>query len=80
MRGVEFFADGPHDTAVLRILYGDWWRQYQRLGDPWPQELPSGFWTERVHTASFDIAGQTWALGLGQVFVSGERRIPWPRL
>jgi hypothetical protein len=78
-RGTEFFADGPHEAALLRVLYADWWRHWERRSDPQPTELPDSFWTEHVHSAAFDVADTPWQLRLAQVFVTSEQRIPWPR-
>jgi hypothetical protein len=80
VRGAEFFEDGPHESALLRVLYSDWWRQWERNGDPQPTELPRSFWTERVHSARFDVGGVRWELRLAQVFAYGEDRLPWPRV
>jgi hypothetical protein len=79
VRGAEFFGDGPHDTALLRVLYGDWWRQWERNNDPWPTELPRSFSTEHVHTAAFHVAGTRWELRLAQVFANNGERLSWPR-
>jgi hypothetical protein len=80
VRGTEFFADGPHEAALLRVLYGDWWREWEKRGDPQPSELPRRWWTEHVHTAPFTIKATPWQLRLAQVFSSGDDRLPWPRL
>jgi hypothetical protein len=80
VRGSEFFADGPHQAELLRVLYGDWWRHYERRDDPQPSELPRRWWTEHVHTAPFKVADERWELRLAQVLAHGEDRLPWPRL
>jgi hypothetical protein len=80
VRGAQFFGDGPHDVALLRVLYGDWWREWERRGDPPPTELPASFWTEDVHMASFDVGGVPWELRLAQVFATGSEWLRWPRL
>lgn len=79
VRGAEFFADGPHDAALLRVLYGDWWREWEKRGDPQPAELPQSWWTEHVHTSSLAVNHIEWQLRLVRVFPYGGR-IAWPRL
>lgn len=79
-RGSEFFADHAHDMGLLRVLYGDWWRQWEACGDPQPSELPACFATTQVHSADFKVGGTDWRLRLGQVVVADERRLKWPRM
>lgn len=80
IRGTEFFSHGPHEAALVRVLYADWFRQFEGRDDPQPSALPRSWWTEHVHSAGFQVGGINWELRLAQVFVSGKELTPWPRL
>lgn len=80
IRGAEFFSAADHDLALLRVLYGDWWRHWENHEDPQPTELPCAFRTDPVHKTQLTVGGTSWELRLAAVSVSDGSRIPWPRL
>ena len=80
IRGAEFFETGQHDSTLLRVHYGDWWRQWDDRNDPQPTELPRSFRTKPVHAARFEVDGNEWELRLAAVLTDDEARVPWPRL
>lgn len=80
IRGTEFFDAGSHDIALLRVLYGDWWRTWEKRKDPQPSELPRRFRTEPVHRARLEVAAVAWELRLAAVVAEDHERVPWPRL
>jgi hypothetical protein len=80
IRGAELFATGQHDIALLRVLYGDSWRQWENRNDPQPTELPRSFHTESIHSAGLEVGGTEWEVRLAAVVADDAARVPWPRL
>jgi hypothetical protein len=79
VRGSEFFADAVHDTELLRVLYGDWWRMWEEGGEPQPSELPHRWRTRAVASTSVEVAGVEWIVRAAEVLVDDRRRLTWRR-
>ena len=62
------------------MLYGDWWRHWEKHNDPQPTELPRSFRTEPVHAARFAVQGNKWELRLAAVLSDDDARVTEPRL
>lgn len=77
-RGAELFANATFDTLVVRERFLDWWRQWERLGDPRPIEVPRQFATRVISRARFVVDGVPWQLRVAELSVGDEVRIPWP--
>ena len=80
VRGAEFFEHLPHDIGLLRVLYADWWRSWERRGDPQPSFLPRRWWTEDAHVSTFTVAAQPWELRLAEVVVRTSDVVVLPPL
>jgi hypothetical protein len=77
IRGGEFFASMGWTTTALRSDYEDWWRHWEKRGDPLPRELTLRGRTEPVAAATFVVAGLSWELRLSRVSVDAEGWYPW---
>lgn len=78
IRAAELLSTRSWDTADLRDRYADWWRQWEKCGDPQPVRLPSSFSTVAVGTFPFQIKGTSWELRLARIERVGEL-VDWPR-
>jgi len=77
-RGAELFEAAAVDTLQLRERFSDWWRQWERLGDPTPLKVPRRFKTRAVCRALFDVDGVPWELRVAALRVDGGDQIAWP--
>lgn len=59
-RGAELFDTAAVDTLLLRERFIDWWKQWERLGDPTPSRVPRQFMTRMVCRVPFEIDGVPW--------------------
>lgn len=76
IRGSEFFEDAEWDLDTVRTRFEDWWREWQRRGDPLPVQVPAGGRTTRLAAAGFHVAGVEWDLRLSRVSDPGPLK-PW---
>jgi hypothetical protein len=67
IRGAEFFTSATWQMVDLRQRYADWWRQWERLGDPMPNRLPSRIRTEGLGRFPFTVDHSPWELRLARV-------------
>lgn len=79
IRGAELFETGAIETLALRDRFLDWWRQWERLGDPQPIEVPRRFRTRTVAAAPVELVGPVWELRIAEVILEGHEHIAWPR-
>jgi hypothetical protein len=77
-RGSELFETAELETLVLRERYLDWWRHWERLGDPLPLKVPSRFATRAICRASFAVAGAGWEVRVAAISASDDARVAWP--
>ncbi|MDP8943090.1 MAG: hypothetical protein M3N16_03080 [Actinomycetota bacterium] len=77
VRGAEFFDGGEWTMLDLRERYADWWRHWERHGDPVPRRLPHCLETRPVASASFAVAGAPWRLRLSRLALADPRWIDW---
>jgi hypothetical protein len=78
LRGAELFETADVDTLALRAGFLDWWRHWERLGDPLPAAVPSRFGTRAVMRAPFALMDEPWELRLAAVHCPTDDRIEWP--
>ena len=76
-RGAELLGTGAFEAPELRERSLDWWRQWERLGDPLPLEVPRRFTTRAVCRASFAVAGAPWELRVAAIAVPDAERVTW---
>jgi hypothetical protein len=76
-RGTELFGTDEFEALDLRERYVDWWRQWERLGDPLPLEVPRRFTTRAICRAPFAVAGTGWEVQVASVAVPDGERIAW---
>jgi hypothetical protein len=76
-RGSELFGTSVVETLELRGRYLDWWRQWERLGDPLPLEVPRHFTTRAICRAPFVIASAGWEVRVAAISVSDDERVAW---
>lgn len=74
---MELFTTGAVDTLDLRERYCDWWRHWERLGDPTPVKVPRGFATRAICRAPFVIDGLVWEVRVAAVSAVGAEQIAW---
>lgn len=77
IRGVEFFAHSTHKMMELRERYLDWWRHWEKRGDPIPVRLPTGFSTRPVASAAFARSEQEWDLRFSRIELVSEDLVAW---
>ena len=76
-RGSELFGTSAVETLELRERYLDWWRQWERLGDPLPVEVPRRFTTRAICRAPFAVGGSRWEVRVAAISVSDDERVAW---
>jgi hypothetical protein len=76
-RGAELFETATVEALVLRERFLDWWRHWERLGDPMPREVPGRFRTRTVGLVPFEVDGRAWELRVAAISVEGRDRIAW---
>jgi hypothetical protein len=76
-RGTELFETGAVDALALRERFLDWWRQWERRGDPAPAEVPVWFTTRAVAQVPFAVGGGAWEFRLAAVAVDSGDRVTW---
>jgi hypothetical protein len=76
-RGCELFGTSVVETLELRERYLDWWRHWERLGDPLPLELPRRFTTRPICCAPFDVAGTGWEVRVAAISTTDQQRVAW---
>lgn len=77
IRGCEFLSTGEWDAGALRQSYGDWFRHWERLGDPTPTLLPKSFQTLGLGVFPFTVGVSDWELRLARVEGATDW-IEWP--
>ncbi|MCZ7590560.1 MAG: hypothetical protein M5U27_17230 [Gaiella sp.] len=77
-RGSELFGTREFEALELRERYLDWWRQWERLGDPLPLEVPRSFTTHAVCRAPFEVEGASWQVRVAAISVTDDKRVAWP--
>lgn len=78
VRGGEFLATGSWQAAHLRVDYEDWWRHWEKKGDPKPSLLPVSFETVGIGIYPLVVAESPWELRLARVVNAGEESLEWP--
>ena len=80
IRGCEFLGDGSWELSALRGSFADWWRSWERRGDPQPSRLPAAFDTTAVACFPFRVGRTAWELRVSAVTVEREDWLPWPSM
>lgn len=78
VRGAEFFETGRMESLALRERFADWWRHWEKRGDPQPTSVPSHFATRAVGRFPFSACETTWELRVAAVLAAGQDRVGWP--
>jgi hypothetical protein len=76
-RGTELFETAVVDTLRLREHFIDWWRQWERLGDPTPSRVPSQFMTRAVCRIPFEVDRDSWEVRVAAITVDDGDQIAW---
>jgi len=77
-RGTELFETAAVDTLILRGRFIEWWRQWERLGDPTPIKVPRRFTTRTIGIVPFEVGPLAWELRVAAVSVDSTDQIVWP--
>lgn len=77
-RGSELFGTATFEALELRERFLNWWRQWERLGDPLPLEVPRRFATRAICRAPFAVGGTRWEARVAAISVTEDERIAWP--
>jgi hypothetical protein len=76
-RGTELFESAVVDTLLLRERFIDWWRHWERLGDPTPSAVPRQFITRTVCRAPFEVDRVSWETRVAALTVDHGPQIAW---
>lgn len=77
IRGAELFETAKWETAVIRERYADWFRDWEKRGDPQPVLLPSLGRTTRLASRAFMVGETEWQLRLSRVEIEPDGWFEW---
>jgi hypothetical protein len=79
-RGADIFDSGAWEAGNVRELYADWWRSWEKRGDPRPLRVPARGQTAALGEAAFEAGGATWQLRLARVEADTDGWVGWAQL
>lgn len=77
IRGAEFFLDGSWSVGDIRETYADWFRSWEKGGDPRPRLIPAEVKSTSLGEAAFDVAGTRWVVKLSRVAIEPRGWFEW---
>lgn len=80
IRGCEFFGSNVWEIKALRSQYADWWKHWEKCGDPQPTQLPLTFSAIEITTVPLLIAETQWELRLTRLATRSDGWLEWPKL